>query len=173
MLSNVQRVSTKEMVGHAESSVYVEKIIRNNLKEKSQKMIVFRNLGLGIFIAASASGCASIVNSDTQAIYFSTKCEDVDYPSYCTVTTGNKKFSLETPAKIPMQRTNESLLIICESSISGSYGVVAYPFLSPAFMANVGLGGLVGATLDIVSNKAWAYPSSLDIKIPWCPRTHK
>jgi hypothetical protein len=60
------------------------------------------------------------------------------------------------------------LVIICESSISGSYGVITSPFLSPAFIANVGLGGLAGATIDIVNNRAWAYPSSIDIKIPWC-----
>ena len=87
--------------------------------------------------------------------------------------TGNNNFSLQTPAKISISRATESLVIICESSISGSFGVVASPFISPAFIANVGVGGLVGATIDVVNNKARAYPSSIDIEIPLCSRTKK
>ena len=133
----------------------------------------FRNLGFITFIAASLSGCASIINSDDQIIFLSTKCKETNYPSYCTVKTGNNNFSLQTPAKISISRATESLVIICESSISGSFGVVASPFISPAFIANVGVGGLVGATIDVVNNKAWAYPSSIDIEIPLCSRTKK
>jgi hypothetical protein len=164
----LQVVFTKEFVAHAESLAYVKKFLKYYSRKNSKNMPEFRNVGLIIFIAASVCGCASFINSDSQIISFSTKCEEIDYPSYCTVKTGTKIFSLETPAKISLPRTTESLVIICESSISGSYGVITSPFLSPAFIGNVGLGGLAGATIDIVNNRAWAYPSSIDIKIPWC-----
>lgn len=151
----------------------MKKILKYNPREKSQKMPEFRKVGLIIIIAVYVSGCASIINSNTQVVNLSTKCQDVYYPSHCTVASDNKKFSVETPAKISLPRTSESLIIICESSISGSFGTITYPFLSPAFIANVGLGGLAGATIDVVNNRAWAYPSSIDIKIPWCSLIEK
>lgn len=127
----------------------------------------FRNL-FAPMIGVMLSGCASVINGQNQDILIETACMNRQTKAYCSAAQGETRFDFSTPARITVARLPKPLEIRCDSSISGVYGVAAYPFPSLAVAGNVAVGGLVGVLADGLSNSMWQYNSRIEIEIPWC-----
>jgi hypothetical protein len=133
----------------------------------SRNAIFFSCLGLLL------SGCGSLINQEQQVVNVVTTCKNANYSSYCNASNESINLNIKTPAKLKITRTAQPLTIVCESNISGNYGAKVYPLPSAAFIGNIGIGGLLGMTVDAVNDKAFEYPTNINIEIPWCSNIKK
>ncbi len=114
------------------------------------------------------AGCASVINGQQQKIKITTSCNKNTFPAYCFAQIENNKLKFLTPHVINVNRSNSPITIICESSVSGQYGVLVKSYPSIAFIGNLGIGGLAGMAIDSANSSMWQYKTDVAIEIPWC-----
>jgi len=135
-------------------------------------MVNFKRV-IFLLICISVAGCATVINSQKQKINITTICNKNYIPAYCVAQTENHQMEFLTPGAISVDRSSSPIRIMCESSISESYGAWIKPYPSVAFFANWGAGGVSGMALDAINNSMWQYQSNVTIEIPWCPSKGK
>jgi hypothetical protein len=113
-------------------------------------------------------GCASVVNGQQQKIKITTTCNKNTFPAYCVAQIENNQLEFLTPYVINVNRSSNPITIICESSISGQYGVLVKSYPSIAFIGNLGIGGVAGMAIDSANSSMWQYKTDVAIEIPWC-----
>ena len=61
----------------------------------------------------SATGCASVISSNSQSIYVTTECKGRSMPAVYTATIDQGSLRFNTPANILIKKSSKDFLISC------------------------------------------------------------
>ncbi|NQW66224.1 MAG: hypothetical protein HQ455_03315 [Burkholderiales bacterium] len=114
------------------------------------------------------SGCASLVNDDSQEVSVRLMCGPKTFTATCHLQNDKGRWTLSTPGTIRVVNDISNLEITCRSEYVPSFTVSAMPMPSLALLGNLFLGGVVGAAVDIYNNTGMKYPENIDITNPSC-----
>jgi hypothetical protein len=134
-------------------------------KRKDFKLPV---LGLVIGVSALMSGCASLVNEDTQDVSVRLMCGSKTVMATCHLQNDKGRWTLSTPGTTRVVNDNSSLEISCRGQYVPAFTVSALPMPSVALLGNLLFGGVVGAAFDVYNNTGMKYPENIDITNPSC-----
>lgn len=134
-------------------------------KRKDFKLPV---LALAIGAFALLSGCASLVNEDTQDISVRLMCGPKTVMATCHLQNDKGRWTLSTPGTTRVVNDNSSLEISCRGQYVPAFTVSAMPMPSVALLGNLFFGGVVGAAVDVYNNTGMKYPENIDITNPSC-----
>lgn len=114
-----------------------------------------KNLATGIvtMLAMLTTGCATVMNDDTQTI-------NVRTSNNTAVKANISGEQITTPASVNVTRAKDDLIITtanenCASSTTVESGV------DSVFFVNILSGGGIGSTTDYASEKMWEYDSDV------------
>ena len=114
------------------------------------------------------AGCATVIGSPEQSVTVRTQCKQQVFQRRCLASNDKGSWSFVTPATLSIPRSSEPLALQCESGLfDGSLEPVsAQPSIET--LGNIVLGGLLGLAVDVNNDRAFAYPSEINIELPLC-----
>lgn len=113
-------------------------------------------------------GCASIFSDSHQTITVRTDCPRAVLNSSCIASVGAQVFGFETPARLSVPRSTNSISVTCRGGLLDGANADLQSGLSAGLLGNVIAGGAVGAVIDLNTRRAFAYPSVTNIVMPIC-----
>ena len=122
-------------------------------------------LGLGI---GGLSGCASLLNDDTQEITVRVMCSGKAVQAYCRAENTKGSWTFNAPGKVVVAGDNRGLEITCKTQLSQPLTVKAPALPSWEMAGNILTGGLIGGAIDLYNNKGLRYPENIDISHSLC-----
>ena len=125
-------------------------------------------LALAVGLICLLSGCASLVNDDSQEVSVRLMCGHKTLMATCHLQNDKGRWTLSTPGTIRVANDNSSLEISCRGQYVPSFTVSAMPMPSVALLGNLFFGGVVGAAVDVYNNTGMKYPENIDITNPSC-----
>ena len=125
-------------------------------------------LALAVSLICLLSGCASLVNEDSQEVSVRLMCGPKTLMATCHLQNDKGRWTLSTPGTIRVVNDISSLEITCRGQYVPSFTVSAMPMPSVALLGNLFFGGVVGATVDVYNNTGLKYPENIDITNPSC-----
>jgi len=125
-------------------------------------------LALAIGATALTSGCASLVNEDTQEVSVRLMCGSKTVMATCHLQNDKGRWTLSTPGTTRVVNDNSSLEISCSGQYVPAFTVSAMSMPSVALLGNLFFGGVVGAAVDVYNNTGMKYPENIDITNPSC-----
>ena len=125
-------------------------------------------LALAVSLICLLSGCASLVNEDSQEVSVRLMCGPKTLMATCHLQNDKGRWTLSTPGTIRVVNDISSLEITCRSEYVPSFTVSAMPMPSIALLGNLFFGGVVGAAVDVYNNTGMKYPENIDITNPSC-----
>jgi hypothetical protein len=121
-----------------------------------------------VALASLATGCASLINDDTQEVSIRLMCGEKTLTATCQLQNDKGRWILATPGKTKIVNDNSSLEISCRGQYIPPFTVSAMPMPSFAMLGNLIAGGVVGAAFDVYNNTGMKYPENIDINNPNC-----
>lgn len=134
----------------------------------THKELRLLRLALAVGLICLLSGCASLVNDDSQEVSVRLMCGPRTFTATCHLKNDKGRWTLSTPGTIRVVNDISNLEITCRSEYVPSFTVSAMPMPSLALLGNLFLGGVVGAAVDIYNNTGMKYPENIDITNPSC-----
>jgi len=134
----------------------------------TQKELRLLRIALAVGLIYLLSGCASLVNDDSQEVSVRLMCGPRTFTATCHLQNDKGRWTLSTPGTIRVVNDISNLEITCRSEYVPSFTVSAMPMPSVALLGNLFLGGVVGAAVDIYNNTGMKYPENIDITNPSC-----
>ena len=125
-------------------------------------------LALAIGATALTSGCASLVNEDSQEVSVRLMCGSKTVMATYHLQNDKGRWTLSTPGTTRVVNDNSSLEISCRGQYVPAFTVSAMPMPSVALLGNLFFGGVVGAAVDVYNNTGMKYPENIDITNPSC-----
>ena len=123
---------------------------------------------LAVGLICLLSGCASLVNDDSQEVNVRLMCGPKTLMATCHLQNDKGRWTLSTPGTIRVVNDISSLEITCRGQYVPSFTVSAMPMPSVALLGNLFFGGVVGAAVDVYNNTGMKYPENIDITNPSC-----
>jgi len=117
---------------------------------------------------AYLSGCASLLNEDTQDISVRVMCSGKAVQSYCVAENSKGSWSFNSPGKVTVAGDNRGLNITCKTQFSQPLTVKAPALPSWEMAGNLLVGGIIGGAVDLYNNKGLRYPENIDISHSLC-----
>ena len=121
-----------------------------------------------LLTAFLASGCASVVQGDSQAMHVTTYCGQQILPASCTASNSKGNWSFHAPAHLLVQKAHDSLTIRCKSPYFTQNVVHVPASPNPMLAGNLVFGGLIGAGVDLTTGAGFAYNTVVNIFYPSC-----
>jgi hypothetical protein len=121
-----------------------------------------------VALASLATGCASLINDDTQEVSIRLMCGEKTLTATCQLQNDKGRWVLATPGRTKVVNDNSSLEISCRGQYIPPFTVSAMPMPSYAMLGNLIAGGVVGAAFDVYNNTGMKYPENIDINNPNC-----
>jgi len=134
----------------------------------THKELRLLRIALAVGLIYLLSGCASLVNDDSQEVSVRLMCGPRTFTATCHLKNDKGRWTLSTPGTIRVVNDISNLEITCRSEYVPSFTVAAMPMPSLALLGNLFLGGVVGAAVDIYNNTGMKYPENIDITNPSC-----
>lgn len=134
----------------------------------THKELRLLRIALAVGLIYLLSGCASLVNDDSQEVSVRLMCGPRTFTATCHLKNDKGRWTLSTPGTIRVVNDISNLEITCRSEYVPSFTVSAMPMPSVALLGNLFLGGVVGAAVDIYNNTGMKYPENIDITNPSC-----
>ena len=122
-------------------------------------------LGLAIGVL---SGCASLLNEDTQELNVRVMCSGKAVQAYCRAENTNGSWAFNSPGTVVVAGDNRGLNITCKTQFSQPLTVTAPALPSWEMAGNILTGGLIGAGVDLYNKKGLRYPENIDITHSLC-----
>ena len=122
-------------------------------------------LGLGI---GGLSGCASLLNDDTQEITVRVMCSGKAVQAYCRAENTKGSWTFNAPGKVVVAGDNRGLEITCKTQFSQPLTVKAPALPSWEMAGNILTGGLIGGAIDLNNKKGLRFPENIDISHSLC-----
>jgi hypothetical protein len=119
-------------------------------------------------VTALLSGCASLLEEDTQEVNVRFMCAEKHLVATCDLKNDKGRWRLSTPGKATVINDTSLLEISCKASFIPSFSVSVMPTPSMGMLGNLLFGGVVGAAVDIYNNSGMKYPENIDISNPYC-----
>ena len=123
------------------------------------------SVGLAI---GGLSGCASILNDDTQELTVRVMCTGKAVQAYCQAENSKGSWAFNSPGKVVVSSDNRGLSITCKTQFSQPLTVTAPALPSWEMAGNILTGGLIGGAIDLYNNKGLRYPENIDISHSLC-----
>ena len=125
---------------------------------------------VAVVLAATAllSGCASLLEEDTQEVNVRFMCAEKHLVATCDLKNDKGRWRLSTPGKATVINDTSMLEISCKAPFIPSFSVSVMPMPSMGMLGNLLFGGVVGAAVDVYNNSGMKYPENIDISNPNC-----
>lgn len=153
-------------------SRFVTKVMLNQVQFESQANVMPQLKSsytcLLVLAVAMLSGCATLLEEDTQEVKVRLLCGERNIVSTCYLQNGRGRWMLATPGRSLILRDNSPLEITCKAPYVPSFTVSALPMPSTSMVGNILAGGVIGAAVDIYNNTGMKYPENIDISNPNC-----
>jgi len=114
------------------------------------------------------SGCATLMEEDTQEVKVRLLCGEKNIVSTCHLQNSRGRWIVATPGRAVILNDNSSLEITCKAPYIPPFTVSALPMPSNSMLSNILAGGLIGAAVDLYNNTGMKYPENIDIVNPSC-----
>ena len=109
------------------------------------------------------SGCATLLDEDTQEISVSLECKERMVRAQCIAENSKGRWSFKAPGLVQVNNDYGDLNISCKVQYMPQF-TVSVPALPTWNLAgNILLGGLIGAAYDIHNNTGLKYPETVSI----------
>ena len=119
-------------------------------------------------VTALLSGCASLLEEDTQEVNVRFMCAEKHLVANCDLKNDKGRWRLSTPGKATVLNDTSQLEISCKAPFIPSFTVSVMPMPSMGMLGNLLFGGVVGAAVDVYNNSGMKYPENIDISNPNC-----
>ena len=119
-------------------------------------------------VTALLSGCASLLEEDTQEVNVRFMCAEKHLVATCDLKNDKGRWRLSTPGKATVINDTSQLEISCKAPFIPSFKVSVMPMPSMGMLGNLLFGGVVGAAVDVYNNSGMKYPEIIDISNPNC-----
>ena len=119
-------------------------------------------------VTALLSGCASLLEEDTQEVNVRFMCAEKHLVATCYLNNDKGRWRLSTPGKATVINDTSQLEISCKAPFIPSFTVSVMPMPSMGMLGNLLFGGVVGAAVDVYNNSGMKYPENIDISNPNC-----
>lgn len=110
---------------------------------------------LPLSVLMLTTGCASILNENTQKINVGTSNNEK-----ATVSIDGKSF--EVPGVVEVKRQNQDKILVSESENCAKQTMLAKS-VDEKFFINILSGGAFGSTTDFASEKMWKYQEAVTV----------
>ena len=109
------------------------------------------------------SGCATLLDEDTQEISVSLQCNERMVRAQCIAENSKGRWSFRAPGLVQVNNDFGDLNVSCKVQYLPLF-TVSVPALPTWNLAgNLLLGGLIGAAYDIHNNTGLKYPETVNI----------
>ena len=114
------------------------------------------------------SGCATLLDEDTQEISVSLQCKERMVRAQCVAENSKGRWSFRAPGLVQVNSDYVDLNITCKVQYMPEF-TVSVPALPTWNLAgNILLGGIIGAAYDLHNNTGLKYPETVKITSPTC-----
>jgi hypothetical protein len=112
------------------------------------------------------SGCASIVNGQTQVLSVKTLVDGVELnQAACTLVNNKGTWYLTSPGTVAVHRSYQDLNVTCKKE-GMDPGIVAVKSSTKAMAyGNILFGGIIGAGVDTGTGAAYDYPPLIPVQM--------
>ena len=117
---------------------------------------------------ALLSGCASLLNEDTQQLNVRVMCSGKAVQAYCRAENSKGSWTFNSPGQVTVAGDNRGLEITCKTQFSQPLTVKAPALPSWEMAGNLIAGGIIGGVVDLYNNKGLRYPENIDINHSLC-----
>jgi hypothetical protein len=131
------------------------------------KLVHFKLLLLAAVVGL-LSGCASLLNDDSQDLTVKLWCKNKPIMATCFAENEKGRWVFSAPGMVRVKNDYSALSISCKGQYVERFTVSAPALPSLAMAGNVLLGGLVGAAVDVYNSTGLKYPENIDISNPAC-----
>ena len=114
------------------------------------------------------TGCASLLNDDTQEVSVRLMCKHKPILATCFAENDKGRWVFSAPGYVRVKNDYSALSISCKGQYVERFTVSAPALPSMAMAGNVLIGGLVGAAVDIYNATGLKYPENIEISNPAC-----
>ena len=134
----------------------------------TQKDFRLPRLALVVGIFSLLSGCATLLEEDTQEVNVRFMCAEKHLVATCDLKNDKGRWRLSTPGKATVVNDASQLEISCKAPFIPSFTVSVMPMPSMGMLGNLLFGGFVGAAVDVYNKTGLKYPENIDISNPNC-----
>ena len=114
------------------------------------------------------SGCATLLDEDTQEISVSLQCKERMVRAQCAAENSKGRWLFRAPGLVQVSNDYGDLNITCKVQYMPEF-TVSVPALPTWNLAgNILLGGIIGAAYDLHNNTGLKYPETVNITSPTC-----
>ena len=114
------------------------------------------------------TGCASLLNDDTQEVSVRLMCKHKPILATCFAENDKGRWVFSAPGYVRVKNEYSALSISCKGQYVERFTVSAPALPSMAMAGNVLIGGLVGAAVDMYNSTGLKYPENIEISNPAC-----
>ena len=134
----------------------------------TQKDFRLPRLALVVGIFSLLSGCATLLDEETQEVNVRFMCAEKHLVATCDLKNDKGRWRLSTPGKATVVNDASQLEISCKAPFIPSFTVSVMPMPSMGMLGNLLFGGFVGAAVDVYNKTGLKYPENIDISNPNC-----
>ena len=133
-------------------------------------MLKANSLKLAAVVAliSMATGCASLINDDTQEVSVKLMCKQKPILATCFAENDKGRWVFSAPGAVWVKKVYSAFSISCKGPYVERFTVKAPALPSMAMVGNVLIGGIVGAAVDMYNATGLKYPENIVINNPAC-----
>ena len=109
------------------------------------------------------SGCATLLDEDTQEISVSLQCQERMVRAQCVAENSKGRWSFRAPGLVQVNNDYGDLNVTCKVQYMPQFTVSVPAVPTWNLAGNILLGGLIGAAYDIHNNTGLKYPEAVSI----------
>ena len=109
------------------------------------------------------SGCATLLDEDTQEISVSLQCQERMVRAQCVAENSKGRWSFRAPGLVQVNNDYGNLNVTCKVQYMPQFTVSVPAVPTWNLAGNILLGGLIGAAYDVHNNTGLKYPETVGI----------
>ena len=114
------------------------------------------------------SGCATLLDEDTQEISVSLQCKERLVRAQCVAENSKGRWSFRAPGMVQVNNHIGDLNISCKVQYMPQFTVSVSAMPTWNMAGNILMGGIIGAAYDLHNNTGLKYPETVNITSPTC-----
>jgi hypothetical protein len=109
------------------------------------------------------SGCATLLDEDTQEISVSLQCKERLVRAQCVAENSKGRWSFRAPGVVQVNNDIGDLNISCKVQYMPQFSVSVSAMPTWNMAGNILMGGIIGAAYDLHNNTGLKYPENVSI----------
>ena len=114
------------------------------------------------------SGCATLLDEDTQEISVSLQCKERMVRAQCSAENSKGRWLFRAPGLVQVNNDYGDLNITCKVQYMPQFTVSVSAMPTWNMAGNILMGGIIGAAYDLHNNTGLKYPETVNITSPTC-----